>query len=185
MWWTPLDVYQARATLASSNARKPDLVRSLMAAQHSLSVLLGEYPREKYQCSEEELPLEVPPLPVGIPAELLAKRPDLRASWLRVEASDANLAAAIANRFPSIRLTASTGYANGEISDLIRPDSVVWRLAAELGLTVIDFGGKRARAEAERATMKEFAVAYLETTLRAFKEVEDALVGEENSGRID
>ena len=104
-----LDLYQARQNLSAARARKPIVEAELAAAEHSLSILLGRYPGRMEDAVVAELP-EIPnAFPAGLPSQLLARRPDVQASLLRVMASDARVGQAVAQRFPSVNLTGSYG----------------------------------------------------------------------------
>ncbi|NIQ96818.1 MAG: efflux transporter outer membrane subunit, partial [Desulfuromonadales bacterium] len=104
-----LDLYQARQNLAAAKARLPVFEAGLARAEHALSVLLGRYP-QKLESAEVVSLRSVPDaFGAGLPSELLNRRPDVRAAFLRVKASDKRIAAAIADRFPSLNLAASYG----------------------------------------------------------------------------
>lgn len=121
----------------------------------------------------------LPPLPdTGIPANLLQNRPDLRAAWFQVLAADRETAAAIANRFPRLTLTASlsTTEENGTTEIF---DDWLQSFAAGLLLPLIDAGERRAEVERRRALREEALQNYRSAALTAFREVEDALVREQ------
>ncbi len=170
-----LDVYQARQNLAGIRARKPIIEADLATAGHALSILLGKYPGPLQDAAVAALP-EIPTaFPAGLPSRLLARRPDIRASLLRVMAADARVGRAVAERFPSINLTGSYGRTSSDFGrDVISAN--FWSLAANLLMPLFDGGRRRAGADLARAAFRERLAAYNETVLRAFGEVEDALV---------
>src|SRR5690606_33687914 len=95
------------------------------------------------------LPAAVPTFPAGVPSQLLARRPDVAASLLRLQASDARIAAAVAERFPALRLTGAYGGASAELGDLLASGNIFWNLLLNLAQPLYD-GGRR-RAEVDRS----------------------------------
>jgi len=184
----PLDVYQARQNLAAAQARRPQVVADLAAAEHSLSILLGRYPGGMDDAVVAELPVVPEAFPAGLPSELLARRPDIEAALLRVMAADARVGQALAERFPSISLTGSYGRSRSDFGrDVISAN--FWNLAGNLLLPLFDAGRRRAEADRMRASFREKLAGYNDIVLRAFGEVEDALVRnrttEERIGRLE
>lgn len=176
-----LDVYQQRQLMVGSEAQLPLAEGRLEVARHQLAVLLGKPPRSSLELPGPALP-DPPTLPAtGVAADLLERRPDLRAAAMRVAAADYRVAAAIANRLPTIRLTASTGF--NAFWDASPFSNWIWSLAA--GLTAPIFDGGRLSAEQTRseAVMKDLVAGYGQTLLVAMREVEDALVQEETQRR--
>ncbi len=172
-----LDVHQARRALARAEAELPSLVESRGKALHSLSILQGKYPETGGQAIKEKQELKMPPpVPAGLPSELLERRPDIRSAEASLKAACARIGVARANRFPRISLTGSLGYTSNELDTLFDPVNELWRIAAE-GLQPVFDAGKRAAAErAARARYKKQAASYAKTVLKAFSEVEGALL---------
>lgn len=170
-----VDMYQSRQSLAGAKAARPVFEARLAEAEHAIGVLLGRYPE---RTSGERL-LQVPAAPalfeVGIPAELISQRPDLQAALQRVAAADARVAAAIADRFPSISLSGNYGSLHQEVAaGLIKGE--FWSLLGNLALPVVDGGRRRAEVDRKEAALREAVAAYQQKVLAAFQEVEDALV---------
>ena len=118
---------------------------------------------------------EVPELPaVGLPAELLEQRPDIRASWRQVDAAGWGVAVAKADRLPAIRLTADGGYGAEELSDLF--DNWAANLFAGLTAPLLDGGRRRAEVRRTQAVWEERVGKYREVVVNALREVEDGLV---------
>ena len=173
---TSLDVWQQREQLASLRTLPPPLEASIAVTEHQLALLLGRTPQDSEDFVTKSCP-ELPPLPqVGIPADLLEKRPDVRAAMNRVRAADERVAAAVADRLPSLRLTASAGYSAPEMSQVF--DDVLWNIAGNILMPVIDGGRRRAEADRTEAVMRERLAGYGAVLLTAMREVEDALVNE-------
>jgi NodT family efflux transporter outer membrane factor (OMF) lipoprotein len=143
---------------------------------HQLATLRGRPATEPPPPAPPGL-IAPPPLPAtGIPSETLNRRPDVTAAWLRVLAADRDLAAAIADRYPSVSLNAgaAVGGAGLEVFFLDRLASI----AAELTAPLLDGGRRRAQIEADAAVRYERVHEYSEALLVALREVEDALVRE-------
>jgi NodT family efflux transporter outer membrane factor (OMF) lipoprotein len=170
----PLDVYQARQSLAGAQASRHVFEANLAAAEHAIAVLLGRYPDRETAGDLAALPPISEAFPVGLPAELVGRRPDLKAALRRIEAADARVAEAIAERFPTIDLLGSYGSSRQEFSTgLIAGD--FWSLLGRLMLPVVDGGRRRAEVDRRRAVVREAVGRYQQDVLDAFREVEDAL----------
>jgi len=169
-----LDVYQARQTLAAARARRPEFEATLATTAHALSILTGEYPDRAVGGDLAVLP-EVPAaFPVGLPSELLTWRPDIRTELLRLRASDQEIGAAVADRFPSINLLADYGRSGSDFGTSL--SATVWNLIGNLTLPLLDWGSRKAEVDRTRAAFREQLGRYRQTVLIAFQEVEDALV---------
>lgn len=144
--------------------------------QNLLAVLEGRSPSTATTPEPGPLP-DLPPLPAtGVPAELLRRRPDLKAAYLRLEASNRDLAEAVRDRFPRLNLTASLETVAENPSGLFEE----WtdQLAASLVGPVIDGGQRAAEVRRRRALEREQLNLYAQAAVEAFREVEDALVRE-------
>ncbi len=170
-----LDVYQSRQNLAAARSRRPQFENALAAAEHALAVLLGRYPGRGIVERGRELPPAVPDFPAGLPSGLLARRPDVQAGLLRLQASDARIAAAIADRFPALRLTGSYGGQSTELGDLLASGNIFWNLLLNIAQPLFDGGRRAAEVDRTRAVFRENLAAYHQSVLAAFREVEDAL----------
>ena len=183
----PLDVYQSRQNLALARSRRPQFVNTLAAAEHALAVLAGRYP-DRQSGGRDVLPLDPPLFPAGVPSALLAHRPDVEASLLRLKAADHRIAAAIAERFPAFSLTGNYGGASADLGDLFASGSLFWNLLLNLSQPIFDGGRRGAEVDRTRAVFRENLARYHLTVLTAFREVEDALVanrtGEERIARL-
>jgi NodT family efflux transporter outer membrane factor (OMF) lipoprotein len=179
---TALDVLQQRDAVARIRALIPPEVAREQALRHELALLLGKPARTDLEITTRELPAPTPLPSTGLPVELLTRRPDLRASALRMQAADWNVSAARADRLPSIRLLASGGFNAEAFSDLL--DSNVSQLAADLVGPLLDGGARKAEVERTRAVVEEQVAAYYGQVLQAIREVEDALVGEQQQALL-
>jgi outer membrane protein, multidrug efflux system len=177
---TALDVFQQRQAVAQAGAAIPQLEAQLATLEHQLSVLLGKPPRTDLGLAADAFP-EPGPLPdQGLPADLLAQRPDVRAAGLWLQSADWQVSAARADRLPSIRLSASASYGANELDLLF--DNWMARLAGSITGPIFDAGSRKAEVERTRAVVDERLAAYKQTVATAVQEVEDALVLEAKQG---
>lgn len=172
---SPLDVYQARQNLSFAKASRPVFEANLAAAEHAIAVLLGRYPDRNLAGNVMELPGTSEAFPVGIPSRVLARRPDVQAEFLRVQASDARVAQAIADRFPSFNLLGNygrsrTSFSTGDVT------GIFWNLLASAALPVVDGGRRKAEVDRSEAEFRETLSRYRKKVLTSFQEVENALV---------
>lgn len=169
-----LDVYQARQNLAAAHASRYLFEANLASAEHAIAVLIGRYPDRESAGELAELPELVSAFPAGLPSSLIARRPDLQAALRRVEAVDAQVAAAIADRFPAINLFASAGHTRQDFAaGLLKGD--FWSLLGSFTAPVFDAGRRKSEVERTRAVVREAVAGYQQQVLNAFREVEDAL----------
>ena len=171
---TVLDVYQQRQAVAQTEAVLPPLEAQYDVLHHELAVLLGKAPRTELALGADEFP-EPGPLPdYGLPADLLAMRPDVRIAGLQLQAADWRVSAARADRLPALRLSAGFNF-NGDEFDMIF-DNWLTTLTASLTGPIFDGGRRRAEVDRTRAVALERLNAYQLAVLRAIAEVENALV---------
>lgn len=174
-----LELRLARENLASAEATLVGLERELEQARLALDVLLGRRPGtgEVPQARLAPLP-PLAPVPVGLPVELLERRPDLREAEMRLAAATARIGVALADLFPGLTLTGAAGRSSDVLDGLLETDALVYRAVASLVTSVFDGGRRRAAVDAARARADEAAAGYAGVVLRALREVEDALVRE-------
>ncbi|WP_255989473.1 efflux transporter outer membrane subunit [Chitinolyticbacter albus] len=145
--------------------------------EHALATLIGT-PAPLFQPPPRPLsldgPVAVPTLPLGVPATLLQRRPDIAAAERQVAAANALIGVASAARFPSLRLSAIGGWDSSELSSLVSAPSVLWSLGAGLAYSVVDGGRNAARVDAAQAQHQGASALYRLTVLRAMQEVEDS-----------
>jgi NodT family efflux transporter outer membrane factor (OMF) lipoprotein len=170
-----VDMYQARQSLAGAQAARYLFEASLGEVEHAIAVLIGRYPERSPGGSLEQLPGAPDLFDAGIPADLISQRPDLQAALQRVEAADYRVAAAIADRFPSISFSAGYGSLRQDVTaGLIKGE--FWSLLGNLAMPIIDGGRRRAEVDRKEAALREAVADYQQKVLIAFQEVEDALV---------
>jgi len=172
-----LAVFQQEQIVAATETLLPQLQADLETTLHSLAVLVGRPPLTDLGLSLEALPDLAPRPALGLPSELLERRPDIQAAQARLEAADWQVSAARANRLPSLSLTGSAGYDSADFSRLF--DNWFAGFVAGLVTPLIDGGSRSAEVARTEAISDENLAAYRETILTALKEVEDALVRED------
>lgn len=123
-----------------------------------------------------DLPLVLPDIPVGVPARLLQRRPDVAAAESRVRQANASIGVAQAAWFPDLTLSAQGGFRSGEWAQWLSAPARFWSLGPALAMTLFDAGARSARVEQARAAYDAQAAAYRQTVLNALREVEDVLV---------
>ena len=171
-----LELNQARANRSITAAAIPEIERQIAVLEHAISVLAGRPPgaiERGRPLDEQHLP---PAVPVGVPATLLERRPDVIQSERLLVAANADVGAAKALFYPTISLTGSLGGISGDFGKLLQGDSVVWSLGA--GLLQPIFNGKRIRRnyEATQARFDQAVAEYQQSALNAYREVADALI---------
>jgi len=170
-----LDLDQATIQREIAAAAVP-LYESLVArTEHALSVLLGRLPATLETGAGIHDQLAPPRVPVGLPASLLRRRPDIIQARYLLMAQNARIGAAVAQRFPSFSLTGMLGMASGTLAGITR-NGTAWQAGGGLLGPILDFNKSKARVELERARTREALHRYENTVLRAFQDVEDALV---------
>ena len=180
-----LALYRVRQELRDTQAGLPQLENRLAAAEGRLAVLLGGYREDLQELLPDTLAPAPPPdpVPVGIPADLLFQRPDVRAAGHRLEAAGYTIEARRAELLPALSLSGSIGLQSSDIAGLLNVHQWFTNLAADLLAPVFDGGRLRTRVALAEARFNELAAAYGRTVVTAVSEVEAALAGLENEGR--
>lgn len=170
-----MEVAQARSEYERTAAAIPAIKRDISELENALSVLLGRPPgRIKRGLSLDEL--RQPPIPAGLPSQLLTRRPDLLAAEQELIAANARIGAAIAEFFPRIALTGSLGVASDDLSTLAGSSAGVYTLAASVTGPIFAAGRIQGQVDASRAAEQQALDRYLLKLLTALRESEDALV---------
>jgi multidrug efflux system outer membrane protein len=177
-----LDMRQADAELRGVEAVVFDLERLIAMKENQLSVLLGRNPGAVVRgrpLEEQKRPGDVP---AGLPAELLDRRPDIRAAEHTLAAATANIGEAKALLFPRIALTGSFGLATTEIDDFF--DATSWNILGNLIQPIFNAGQNKRRVEVAESRQRQMIYEYQRTILLAFQETEDALVSYRKTGEL-
>lgn len=169
-----VEVEQARTILETTRAQAIDVGVDRAQYEHAMAVLLGKPPAG---VTIPPLPLTAPPppIPVGIPSELLERRPDIAAAERRVAAANAQIGIAKLAYYPVINFAAEGGFNSGNITTLFQGPSIIWSAGPSAVMTLFDVGRRHALSD-EAKSGYDYAVAfYRETVLTAFQQVEDNL----------
>lgn len=170
-----LALSQQRALVAQLRASLPSLEQQTLQLRNSLALLIGQGPDLLLASLPEMTDIRVPEPGAGLPSELLARRPDIRASEQRLLAANANLAVARAALYPSIQLTGNYGAQSTSLSDLLSNPLNSWGLAAGLTQPVFNAGRIRAQIDSSAASQQEALIGYQRAILDALVDADTAL----------
>ncbi len=173
-----LDVTQAAALLASTRSQLPALETSLKQTMHQLAVLLGQQPGALLAELSEDAPIPPTPpaVPVGLPSELLRRRPDVRRAERQLAAATARIGVQTAELFPKFSLTGVAGLQSVSASDWFAGGSKFWSAGPTVQWRVLDAGRIRANIRVQTAKQEEALAVYEKTVLTSLQDVENALV---------
>jgi NodT family efflux transporter outer membrane factor (OMF) lipoprotein len=143
---------------------------------HAIAVLVGKKPEDLDIPHNGTLPT-VPTIPIGVPATLLQRRPDIAAAERTMKAQNAAIGFAVAAYYPTISLSAAGGFTQTPLSGLLHASNHIWSLGANGTETLFDFGERHAEVQAARAAYEGAVASYRNTVLTAFEDVENDLSG--------
>jgi len=169
-----LDVARMQTEVSATEFELLALERQQTALAHALALLSGEVAGQ-LALADGALPATLPVIPAGVPAAVLARRPDVAAAQATVQAELARVGVAQAAWFPDIALTAQGGFASPELGDLLRWSARSWGLNALLSLPLFDGGRRAAQEEGAKARLEAAVAAQRGQVLTAFRDVEDQL----------
>ena len=167
-------VAQAEAQLKAAQAQDTNLGILRAQYEHAIAVLVGQ-PASTFSLPVETLRVNAPGVPVGVPSELLERRPDIAAAERAVAQANAQIGIAKAAYFPNVPLSASGGLGNTSITDWFTWPSRFWSTGPSLVETVFDAGLRRATVQQFQASYDQTVANYRQTVLTAFQQVEDNL----------
>jgi NodT family efflux transporter outer membrane factor (OMF) lipoprotein len=171
-----LDVAAQESQLAQIVATLPPLLKQLVQQRDALAVLAGGFPQkdfaERFELSSLQLPQE---LPLSLPAKLVEQRPDVRQAEENLHAASALIGVAIANRIPTITLSADAGSSPTDITKMFSQGNGFWDLTAGITQPIFDAGTLKHRERAAQAAFTQAAEQYRSTVLTAFQNVADTL----------
>ena len=177
-----LDMQQATALLATTRAQLPALDTATQQGIHQLGVLLGQPPGalRAELSGGAPIPVTAPVIPVGLPSELLRRRPDVRRAERQLAADTAVIGVATAELFPKFSLLGTGGLQSLSAGDWFTGGSKYWTAGPTVRWRLIDFGHVRSQIRAANAHAEQTLAAYEKTVLVAFADVENALVASAN-----
>ncbi len=177
-----IDLNQAQQQEAIAAIAIPVYERAVAQTENYLSILLGQNPRkmERGLLDEQLLP---PDIPVGIPSELLQRRPDLLQAEQQFYAETARIGIMQAMRFPSFSITGAAGLASSDLSSLLSSDALMYSVGGSILGPIFNWGKNKRRVDIQKATAHQALLRYEQAVLNSFREVDDALVDVNTYGR--
>jgi NodT family efflux transporter outer membrane factor (OMF) lipoprotein len=173
-----LDVSRSSAQLASMQAAIPPLDTAVRQAMYAIAVLLGEPPGELVAelSTAAAVPPAPPEVPIGLPSDLLRRRPDVRRAERQLAAETARVGVAEAEWFPKLSLTGDAGFESVRFGKWFKPGSLFWSLGPSFQWRALDFGRVRAEVRAQNAVQAAALATYEKTVLVSLQEAENAVV---------
>ena len=168
------DVAQAQTQLDTTQAQATDVTVQRAQLEHAIATLIGK-PPAAFSLSPRPLATPPPDIPVGMPSQLLERRPDIAAAERRVAEANQQIGIAKAAYYPTVMLNASVGFEGSSFGNLFNASSLLWSVGASITQTIIDSGRRRATSDAAIAAYDATVAGYRQTTLSAFQQVEDNL----------
>jgi NodT family efflux transporter outer membrane factor (OMF) lipoprotein len=166
------DVAQAQTQLDTTRVQDTDVTVQRAQFEHAIAILIGEPPAE-FSLPAAPLNSQPPSTPIGLPSELLQRRPDIAAAERRVAEANQQIGIARAAYFPTVTLGGTAGFAGTQGSNWFGWPSGFWAVGPALAETLFDAGRRRATSESARANYDAAVATYRQTALTAFQEVED------------
>jgi len=170
-----VDVAQAETQLETTRAQDIDVGVARAQFEHAVAVLTGQT-ASTFSIALAPLTAAPPQIPLGVPSELLERRPDIAAAERRVAAANAQIGIAIAAYYPQVSLSAAGGLESTAIGTLFTGPSALWSVGGSAFETVLDGGRRRAVTQQARDNHAATVASYRENVLEAFQQVEDNLV---------
>ena len=174
-----LDLRQAELNVSRTASFIPALREALAAAVNRTAVLLGEYPSQLHAELREPAPIPLPEaeVAVGLPAELLRQRPDLRAAERQLAAQSARIGVATADLYPRLALLGSFSFDAISTASWFTSGAQAWNIGPQLRWNLFDGGRIRSNVRAQEALTRQALAGYEQTVLLAVEEVENSLAG--------
>jgi len=172
---SPIVVAQAQAQLQTTLAQQRDILRARAVLEHALAILCGR-PAPSFAVAVNPLGEVSPPaVPPGLPAQLLARRPDVAEAEQNLVAANAQIGVATAEFYPRFTLTSSAGFQSADISTVFTWQSRVASILPSVSIPIFEGGRLRANLDATEARYRQAVAAYTNQILIAYSDVEDAL----------
>jgi NodT family efflux transporter outer membrane factor (OMF) lipoprotein len=169
-----LDVAQAEAQLYQVQSQLMDMGVERAALEHAIAILIGKAPAD-LTIPPATLETPPPPVPVGVPSELLERRPDIASAERQVAAANEQIGIAMAAFYPSLNLTGSAGLQSSTLAQWFTWPSRFWSVGPQLAATLFDAGRRARVVVGQQAAYDAVVAAYRETVLTAMQQVEDNL----------
>jgi NodT family efflux transporter outer membrane factor (OMF) lipoprotein len=169
-----ISLVQAQNALQSAEAAGANLGIARAQFEHAIALLIGT-PASSFSLPVKPLDHTPPAIPIGVPSQLLERRPDIAASERSMAAANAQIGAAVAAYYPNLTLSASGGFESSSITNLLSYSSRFWSVGPSVSETIFDAGLRRATVLQFEATYNANVAGYRQTVLTAFQQVEDFL----------
>ena len=169
-----ISVVEAENTLQNAEAASTNLGVARAQYEHAIAVLTGRV-ASNFSIPVRPLDSTPPPIPVGVPSQLLERRPDVAAAERIMAAANAQIGIAYAAYFPSVTIGGDRGYQSSSFNTLFRASSRIWSIGPSISETVFDAGLRNATVHQDVATYNADVAAYRQNVLTAFQQVEDGL----------
>jgi len=166
------DVAQAQTQLDTTCVQDTDVTVQRAEFEHAVAILIGKPPAE-FSLTAALIDRQPPSTPIGLPSELLQRRPDIAAAERRVAEANQQIGIARASYFPTVTLGGAAGFSGAQGSNWFSWPSGFWAVGPALAQTLFDAGRRRASSESARANYDAAVATYRQTSLTAFQEVED------------
>ena len=174
-----VDVDRQQAQIAAAQATLDPFIANARVDAHAIAVLIGAPPETLVQQLAAPPPevaaTPLPEIPPGLPADLLRRRPDVRAAERRLASATANIGVAVADLYPKITLTGMAELVSSALRNLFTPNSFMGSFTSALNFPLIDFGMRRATVGLRREDNEQAYITYQQTVLVALRDTEDAL----------
>jgi len=175
------DLRQAQELLEQAQANRPEIQRQITAVEGAISVLLGIGPEPIPRGNSIDRQPHPATVPVGIPSDLLVRRPDIQQAEQRLIAANARVGMARALYFPQISLTGTGGAASNQLTSVLTNSAAYWLAAGSLTQPIFDAGRIRSNYRLSQAQREELVVEYRKTIVEALRDVTDALAAYQSS----
>jgi NodT family efflux transporter outer membrane factor (OMF) lipoprotein len=169
-----ISLVEAEATLHSAESQAINLGVARAQYEHAIAMLVGQ-PASTFSIPARPIIVNPPPIPVGLPSQLLERRPDVAAAERSMAAANAQIGVAYAAYYPALTLSASGGFESSALKNLLTWPSRFWSVGPSISETVYDGGLRRATVNQYVATYNADLAAYRQSVLTAFQQTEDYL----------
>ena len=166
------DLAQAQTQLDTTRVLETDVTVQRTQFEHAIAILIGKPPAD-FNLVAAPFNYQPPSTPIGLPSELLQRRPDIAGAERRVAEANQEIGIARAAYFPTVSLGATSGFESTHIANLLNGPNAFWAVGPALAETLFDAGRRRAASESARANYDATVATYRQTSLTAFQEVED------------
>jgi NodT family efflux transporter outer membrane factor (OMF) lipoprotein len=168
------DVAQAETQLDTARAQLIDYDVARAQYEHAIAILIGKPPAE-LSVPAASIKVTPPPIPVGLPSDLLERRPDVAAAERQMASANEQIGIAKVAYYPTLSISGSAGVESAQFLKWISWPSRFWSVGPELAETVFDAGKRRAQVESAQAAYDSTVASYRQTVLTGFQQVEDNL----------